>query len=76
MDSFFSAEAIGGHPRRETPSLAGTGNHPLIARNAQWRIPLALEKDELTTYRKLARREDPFGVLQARSSQFLHSERE
>ena len=36
----------------------------------------ALEKDELTTYRKLARREDPFGVLQARSSQFLHSERE
>jgi 7,8-dihydropterin-6-yl-methyl-4-(beta-D-ribofuranosyl)aminobenzene 5'-phosphate synthase len=27
-----------------------------------------LEKDELTTYRKLARHEDPFGVLQARSS--------
>jgi len=25
---------------RETRSLAGTGNHPLIARNAQWRIPL------------------------------------
>jgi 7,8-dihydropterin-6-yl-methyl-4-(beta-D-ribofuranosyl)aminobenzene 5'-phosphate synthase len=36
------------------------------------------EKDELTAYRKLARREDPFGVLQARSSrsQFLHSEGE
>ena len=27
-----------------------------------------LEKDELTTYRKLARHQDPFGVLQARSS--------
>ena len=25
---------------RETSSLAGTGNHPLIARNAQWRTPL------------------------------------
>src|SRR5262245_15085584 len=38
----------------------------------------ALENDELTTYRKLARHEDPFGLLQARSSrsQFLHSERE
>ena len=38
----------------------------------------AFEKDELTAYRKLARREDPFGLLQARSSrsQFLHSEGE
>src|SRR5580704_1632321 len=27
----------------------------------------ALEKDEFTTYRKLARHQDPFGVLQARS---------
>jgi len=38
----------------------------------------ALEKDELTRYRKLARREDPFGLLQARSSrsQFLRSEGE
>jgi hypothetical protein len=25
---------------RETRGLAGTGNHPLIARNAQWRTPL------------------------------------
>jgi 7,8-dihydropterin-6-yl-methyl-4-(beta-D-ribofuranosyl)aminobenzene 5'-phosphate synthase len=25
-----------------------------------------LEEDDLTTYRKLARREDPFGLLQAR----------
>jgi hypothetical protein len=25
---------------QETSSLAGTGNHPLIARNAQWRTPL------------------------------------
>ena len=35
-----------------------------------------LEKDELTTYRKLARHEDPFGLLQSRSSrsQFLRSE--
>src|SRR5215813_1796317 len=35
----------------------------------------ALEKDELTTYRKLASHEDPFGVLQARSSRsrFLRS---
>ena len=35
-----------------------------------------LEKDELITYRRLARHEDPFGVLQARSwrSQFLLSE--
>ena len=24
-------------------SLAGAGNHPLIARNAQWRIPLGNE---------------------------------
>ena len=38
----------------------------------------ALEEDDLTTYSKLARREDPFGLLQARSSrsQFLHSEGE
>jgi 7,8-dihydropterin-6-yl-methyl-4-(beta-D-ribofuranosyl)aminobenzene 5'-phosphate synthase len=38
----------------------------------------AFEKDELTTYRKLARREDPFGLLQARSrrSQLSHSEGE
>src|SRR5262244_2926065 len=28
---------------RETISLAGSGNHPLIARNAQWRIPLGNE---------------------------------
>jgi len=28
---------------RETRSLAGTGNHPLIARNAQWRTPLGNE---------------------------------
>jgi 7,8-dihydropterin-6-yl-methyl-4-(beta-D-ribofuranosyl)aminobenzene 5'-phosphate synthase len=37
-----------------------------------------LEKDEPTTYRKLAHREDPFGLLQARSSrsQLLHSEKE
>jgi 7,8-dihydropterin-6-yl-methyl-4-(beta-D-ribofuranosyl)aminobenzene 5'-phosphate synthase len=36
------------------------------------------EKDEITTYRKLARREDPFGLLRARSSrsQFLRSEGE
>ena len=36
----------------------------------------ALEKDELTTYRKLARCQDPFGLLQARSSRsrFLRSE--
>jgi 7,8-dihydropterin-6-yl-methyl-4-(beta-D-ribofuranosyl)aminobenzene 5'-phosphate synthase len=27
----------------------------------------ALEQDNLTTYRRLARREDPFGILQARS---------
>jgi 7,8-dihydropterin-6-yl-methyl-4-(beta-D-ribofuranosyl)aminobenzene 5'-phosphate synthase len=35
-----------------------------------------LEKDELITYRKLARHEDPFGLLQSRSlrSQFLSSE--
>src|SRR5262245_23499624 len=35
-----------------------------------------LEKDELITYRKLARHEDPFGVLQSRSSrsQFLRSD--
>jgi len=26
----------------------------------------ALEEDDLTIYRKLARREDPFGLLQAR----------
>jgi 7,8-dihydropterin-6-yl-methyl-4-(beta-D-ribofuranosyl)aminobenzene 5'-phosphate synthase len=26
----------------------------------------ALQQDDLTTYRRLARREDPFGVLQAR----------
>jgi 7,8-dihydropterin-6-yl-methyl-4-(beta-D-ribofuranosyl)aminobenzene 5'-phosphate synthase len=26
----------------------------------------ALEENDLTTYRKLARREDPFGLLQAR----------
>jgi 7,8-dihydropterin-6-yl-methyl-4-(beta-D-ribofuranosyl)aminobenzene 5'-phosphate synthase len=38
----------------------------------------ALQRDELTTYRKLARHEDPFGLLQARSSrsQLLHSEGE
>ena len=38
----------------------------------------ALEQDELTTYRKLARHQDPFGVLQARSSRsrFLHSDAE
>ncbi|MFZ1093458.1 MAG: MBL fold metallo-hydrolase [Xanthobacteraceae bacterium] len=38
----------------------------------------ALEKDEFTTYRKLARHQDPFGVLQARSSRsrFLRSEGE
>ena len=38
----------------------------------------ALESDELTTYRKLARHEDPFGLLQARSSRsrFLRSEGE
>ncbi len=37
-----------------------------------------LEKDEFATYRKLARREDPFGLLQARSSrsQLLRSEGE
>src|ERR1700747_2581352 len=28
---------------RETSSLAGTGNHPLITRNAQWRIALGNE---------------------------------
>ena len=35
-----------------------------------------LEKDDLITYRKLARHEDPFGVLQSRSSrsEFLRSE--
>jgi 7,8-dihydropterin-6-yl-methyl-4-(beta-D-ribofuranosyl)aminobenzene 5'-phosphate synthase len=35
-----------------------------------------IEKDELITYRKLARHEDPFGLLQSRSlrSQFLSSE--
>ena len=27
----------------------------------------ALQQDDLTTYRRLARREDPFGILQARS---------
>jgi 7,8-dihydropterin-6-yl-methyl-4-(beta-D-ribofuranosyl)aminobenzene 5'-phosphate synthase len=27
----------------------------------------ALQEDNLTTYRKLARREDPFGILQARN---------
>jgi 7,8-dihydropterin-6-yl-methyl-4-(beta-D-ribofuranosyl)aminobenzene 5'-phosphate synthase len=26
----------------------------------------ALQQDDLTTYRRLARREDPFGILQAR----------
>jgi len=38
----------------------------------------ALQRDELTTYRKLARHEDPFGLLQARSSrsQLLHAEGE
>jgi 7,8-dihydropterin-6-yl-methyl-4-(beta-D-ribofuranosyl)aminobenzene 5'-phosphate synthase len=38
----------------------------------------ALERDELTTYRKLARHDDPFGLLQARSSrsQLLRSEGE
>ena len=38
----------------------------------------ALEEDELTTYRKLARRDDSFGLLQARSlrSQLLHPEGE
>jgi len=36
----------------------------------------ALEKDDLTTYRKLSRHEDPFGLLQARNSrsQLLGSE--
>src|SRR5262249_11820838 len=36
------------------------------------------EKDELTAYRKLVRREDPFGLLQARSlrSQLFRSEGE
>ena len=29
----------------------------------------ALQQDDLTTYRKLARREDPFGILKARSLQ-------
>jgi hypothetical protein len=28
---------------RETRGLAGAGNHPLITRNAQWRIPLGNE---------------------------------
>src|SRR6266478_8858283 len=28
---------------RETSSLAGTGDHPLIARNAQWRTPFGNE---------------------------------
>ena len=28
----------------------------------------ALQQDDLTTYRRLARREDPFGILQARRS--------
>ena len=28
---------------RETSRLAGTGNHPLIARNAQWRTPFGNE---------------------------------
>jgi len=28
----------------------------------------ALQQDDLTTYRRLARREDPFGILQARKS--------
>jgi 7,8-dihydropterin-6-yl-methyl-4-(beta-D-ribofuranosyl)aminobenzene 5'-phosphate synthase len=34
----------------------------------------ALQEDDLTTYRKLARREDPFGILQARNirSRLLH----
>ncbi len=27
----------------------------------------ALQQDDLATYRRLARREDPFGILQARS---------
>ena len=27
----------------------------------------ALQQDDLTTYRRLARREDPFGILRARS---------
>ena len=38
----------------------------------------ALEKDELNTYRKLARHQDPFGVLQARRSRsrFLPSDGE
>jgi 7,8-dihydropterin-6-yl-methyl-4-(beta-D-ribofuranosyl)aminobenzene 5'-phosphate synthase len=27
----------------------------------------ALQQDDLTTYHRLARREDPFGILQARS---------
>jgi 7,8-dihydropterin-6-yl-methyl-4-(beta-D-ribofuranosyl)aminobenzene 5'-phosphate synthase len=35
----------------------------------------ALEQDDLTTYRKLARREDPFGVLNARNLQARDSHR-
>jgi hypothetical protein len=33
-----------------------------------------LQQDDLTTYRRLARREDPFGVLQARNLRSNHSQ--
>jgi 7,8-dihydropterin-6-yl-methyl-4-(beta-D-ribofuranosyl)aminobenzene 5'-phosphate synthase len=46
---------------------AGLGTTLPLGANTRRGEGPALQQDDLTTYRKLARREDPFGILQARS---------